>query len=236
MRGLGSDQAAWPRGRPAAPAPGHAVALHPRQPAVWCRLVQWRCRPHRYPSEMLAGAATSLLAVATAQQAAATRAPPNPAVNSVQCLHPDGTRSPCGPGNQQCGMPFPLAPRYHVMDPSCIMNVRATRCCHCAAATPCPAESRRAACRIPTARCSMPSTESTIYFSRTTSPCPRLTAAAPALSTATPRPKIWRTGHASPWRSGTTTVTTASPSTQVCANLTSTLQLTAVPPELTGVA
>jgi hypothetical protein len=48
--------------------------------------------------------------------------PPNPAVNSLYCLRPDGKRKPCGPGNEQCGTPFTSAPRYHVMDPSCRMN------------------------------------------------------------------------------------------------------------------
>jgi hypothetical protein len=50
--------------------------------------------------------------------------------NPTRCLRPDGTRSPCGPGNEECGAPFTerspsgygTAPRYHVMDRSCEMN------------------------------------------------------------------------------------------------------------------
>ena len=56
--------------------------------------------------------------------------PPDAWRNPTRCLRPDGTRSPCGPGNEQCGVPFTerttsgygAAPRYHVMDRSCEMN------------------------------------------------------------------------------------------------------------------
>jgi hypothetical protein len=46
---------------------------------------------------------------------------------TYECLLPDGTTAPCGPGVEQC-VPYtsdwPLLdlPRFHLLDPSCVMN------------------------------------------------------------------------------------------------------------------
>lgn len=43
--------------------------------------------------------------------------------NPTQCMLPNGTYAPCGPGNDQCGQPFnKSAPQFHVMDRSCGIN------------------------------------------------------------------------------------------------------------------
>ncbi len=41
----------------------------------------------------------------------------------TQCLLPNGTMAPCGPGNDQCGEPFGRnTPQFHVTDKSCSVN------------------------------------------------------------------------------------------------------------------
>jgi len=46
---------------------------------------------------------------------------------TYECLLPDGTTAPCGPGVEQCvpytsDWPLPDLPRFHLLDPSCVMN------------------------------------------------------------------------------------------------------------------
>ena len=39
-----------------------------------------------------------------------------------QCMLPNGTLAPCGPGNEECMMPFQNAPQYHIRGRSCGLN------------------------------------------------------------------------------------------------------------------
>ena len=162
-----------------------------------------------FPAAWLPVAAATAAAAAVHVVVSGAPPPPNPAINSIDCLRPDGTRAACGPGNEQCGAPFPQAPRYHVMDPSCRMNVRAQASCHtytCAVLTD---ENWRCS-RTQTVQYTMPSTESFISSSRTTSQCHHSMAVALAQYTGMPRLRTWLTGRDCLWRYGMTTVTTAS--------------------------
>ena len=38
------------------------------------------------------------------------------------CLLPNGTRAPCGPGIERCGAPLMEATGFHLSDPTCLMN------------------------------------------------------------------------------------------------------------------
>ena len=44
------------------------------------------------------------------------------AQNPTQCLLPNHTMAPCGPGNEQCGPPFLHAPQFHIRGLSCGLN------------------------------------------------------------------------------------------------------------------
>ena len=74
------------------------------------------------PKRLEHGATQARRCFCKAKQTPRARVASPKARSPSECLLSNGESVPCGPDYEQCRKPFHDAPRFHIMDPSCLMN------------------------------------------------------------------------------------------------------------------